>query len=77
MSRLPERLISVDSHVLVRPDDVRKRLPASLVPAYDDALKVQAAAASNDSKFLDSDFMAVPASTSIAPKPPPVKGRIL
>src|SRR5258708_35690942 len=46
MSEQPRRLISVDSHVLVRPDDVRKRLPASVATAYDEALKeagVQAA----------------------------------
>jgi predicted TIM-barrel fold metal-dependent hydrolase len=36
------RLISVDSHVLVRPDDVRKRLPKALATTYDDALKAQA-----------------------------------
>jgi predicted TIM-barrel fold metal-dependent hydrolase len=36
------RLISVDSHVLVRPDDVRKRLPTALAITYDDALKAQA-----------------------------------
>jgi predicted TIM-barrel fold metal-dependent hydrolase len=46
MSEQSRRLISVDSHVLVRPDDVRKRLPKSVIPAYDDALKTQAAAAS-------------------------------
>ncbi|MCW2883188.1 MAG: hypothetical protein QOE54_6925 [Streptosporangiaceae bacterium] len=38
------RLISADSHVLVRPDDVRARLPRRLIPAYDDALATQAAA---------------------------------
>jgi predicted TIM-barrel fold metal-dependent hydrolase len=46
MSELPERLISVDSHVLVRPDDVRARLPKSLIPAYDEALRIQGEAAS-------------------------------
>jgi predicted TIM-barrel fold metal-dependent hydrolase len=40
----PRRLISVDSHVLVRPDDVRKRLPAAAAAAYDEALKAQAVA---------------------------------
>ena len=46
MSEVPERLISVDSHVLVRPDDVRARLPKSLIPAYDEALRIQGEAAS-------------------------------
>jgi predicted TIM-barrel fold metal-dependent hydrolase len=39
-----QRLISADSHVLVRPDDVRARLPRQLIPAYDEALATQAAA---------------------------------
>jgi hypothetical protein len=41
---MKRRLISADSHVLVRPDDVRARLPERLIPAYNDALAAQAAA---------------------------------
>jgi predicted TIM-barrel fold metal-dependent hydrolase len=39
-----QRLISVDSHVLVKPNNVKERLPKRLIPLYDDALAVQAAA---------------------------------
>jgi predicted TIM-barrel fold metal-dependent hydrolase len=41
-----QRLISADSHVLVRPDDVKARLPQRVIPQYEDALAVQGAAAS-------------------------------
>jgi len=41
---MKRRLISADSHVMVRPDDVRGRLPQRLIPAYDEALAAQAAA---------------------------------
>ena len=44
MTETRQRLISADSHVLIRPDDVRARLPQRLIPAYDDALATQAAA---------------------------------
>ena len=44
MTETTQRLISADSHVLVKPDDVRARLPQRLVAEYDDALAIQAAA---------------------------------
>ena len=44
MTDAKRRLISADSHVLIRPDDIRARLPQRLIPAYDDALATQAAA---------------------------------
>ncbi len=43
MTETKQRLISADSHVLVKPDDVRARLPQRLVPDYDNALAAQAA----------------------------------
>lgn len=42
MSARPRRLISVDSHVLVRPDDVVARLPQAAATVYRDALAAQA-----------------------------------
>lgn len=44
MTGMKQRLISADSHVLIRPDDVRARLPQRLIPAYNEALATQAAA---------------------------------
>jgi predicted TIM-barrel fold metal-dependent hydrolase len=44
MTETNQRLISADSHVLVKPDDVRARLPQRLVGDYDNALAAQAVA---------------------------------
>jgi predicted TIM-barrel fold metal-dependent hydrolase len=61
-----QRLISADSHVLVRPDDVRARLPQRLVPAYDEALATQAAANEKlrDGQVLTMDSFDPEASSS-------------
>jgi predicted TIM-barrel fold metal-dependent hydrolase len=61
-----QRLISADSHVLVRPDDVRARLPQRLIPAYDEALATQAAANEKlrDGQVLTMDSFDPEASSS-------------
>jgi predicted TIM-barrel fold metal-dependent hydrolase len=61
-----QRLISADSHVLVRPDDVRARLPQRLIPAYNEALATQAAANEKlrDGQVLTMDSFDPEASSS-------------
>lgn len=44
MVRVPERLISADSHVRITADTVRERLPSKLRALYDDAIAAQQAA---------------------------------